>query len=61
MSLTLVSVQALALRKQEEKELDVLAKQPVATAERRVCAVNESHVRRERLGNKAHLRYRFSL
>lgn len=55
-SLTLASVQALALRKQEEKGLDVLAKQPVASAERPVRAVDESRARTERWGNKARLR-----
>lgn len=58
--LTLASVQALALRKQEEKGLDVLAKQPVATAERPVRAVDESRARTERWGNKARLRSNIS-
>ena len=46
--ITLASLQALALPKQEEKGLDVLAKQPVAIAERPVRAVDKSCARTQR-------------
>lgn len=48
--ITLASVQALPLRKREGKRLDVLAKQPVATAERpvRARAIDESRARTQR-------------
>ena len=59
-SLTLAGVQALALRRQQEKGLHVLAKQPVATAERPVRVVDVSRARTERWGNKARLRAKIS-
>ena len=60
MSLTLASVQALSLRKQQEKGLDVLANQVVATVERPVRAYDVSRARTEKWGNKARLRSKIS-
>ena len=59
-SLIFAGVQALALQKQEEKGLDVLVKQLVATAERPVREIDESRPRTERWGNKDQLTYKFS-